>query len=153
MVEVIAMTRRTLGKIQEQVDALDFEAGSDRDQRNTRNVTRGLAEDQHLAYRALAAYFAERANNPESLVLDAMQQVGDLSSIRLALMDKSVSIDHAPEVAKVDRSSKMPIITIGTRSKIEVALLTGMKPTKTSHFTPCAKYRYNPKSDKLQRIG
>lgn len=160
MVEVIEMAASTTDKIREQANALDFETGFDPDERlsreeraegiaEERNVTRELAEDQHLAYRAAAAYFAEKASDADNFVMSAMGLVIDHKTRHgdLLMLDLGFCVVDGNIQAKVGRKGKMPIVTL----TMEPAPLVGT--AKRFERETLAKYRYNPKSDKLSRIG
>lgn len=98
------------------------------------------AQDRHLLCRALAAYFTEQANDANALV-DSSVRDFMMCGIAEAFLTPDGRVNQPVEgmdpdyfCNEVDDSKAMPVVEIELHDKK-------------------AKYRYNPKADKLQRCG
>jgi hypothetical protein len=168
MVQVVEMAARAMDKIREEVDSsVDFEVVYEGDNRLSSKEKKAaaaedraecleLSENAHLAYRATAAYFAEMANDAKRIVEAAAVMQVEKKYDGTAIISSQISFGpwfaYGPDRAEVSREGKMPIITIGNYVTPTPVPSDGGR-TRPPRFVPLAKYRYNPTSDKLQRIG
>jgi hypothetical protein len=165
MAEVIEMkVKSTVQAIADEVADIDFEVCFDPDERlppkereegiaAERQAVKESAESAHLGYRAVAAYFAELANIAEELVTDACSEKTEANATTPSYMwspseKNCILVSHGSISAIVDSENrKLPIVTLTRESKFSTD-----QPGRARKET-LAKYRYNPGSDKLQRIG
>jgi hypothetical protein len=114
-----------------------------------------LAEDRHLALRAIAAYCLTESTYAETLVEDADDEVMDRKIGVRSASRQPVAID-VPQLAKVDREGRtMPIVSLLRTVEHDDMQQTRDGATTKARKAPrvVAIYRYNPRADKLQRIG
>lgn len=101
-----------------------------------------MAHDDHLLRRALSSYWADLANDPASVfwrfLADYSQSGDDFDWAELGDVRGEIPIMDGQLWGQIDDSKKLPIVHLYGEN-----LGQGFG----------AKFRYNPKSDKLSRIG
>ena len=106
-----------------------------------------LAKNDQILRRAVSAYFAEEANYAEKIfakhVVDYnMDSAGLDFEWALEKIHDEIPITLSEIYGRIDTSKKMHIVSL---------YANGSEGSGGGEFR--AKYRYNPKSDKLSRIG
>jgi len=126
-----------------------------------------MAKDDVLLYRALSAYFADKAKDAEEILAGYVAehhfgiphkdvpflQPGADSRVRGEIPIEGGPIELWGEV---DATKKMSIITVTVNRQMSTSTDHRTDPpTKKEVWKEkvLAKYRYNPKADKLSRIG
>lgn len=102
-------------------------------------VVPNCVADYHLVYRALAAFYAERAADVEGLISRSVEDMtaADISEAFAEPVRGEIPVaveGHGDVWAEIDETKKMPVITLRVGSER-------------------ARYRYNPAADKLSRMG